>query len=161
MSKIDEIIKMNLHEKLEEKTYKVDYCEQCIYYETTEVGGVYLHCCMQDKENIKTDKDSFHLYMNCSIDNTLTREVMCIKRYGIIHHSPDKDSCKEYGSINIVDFSGTTFESDGYNPDVDWVNVAIFFYTTDEEKDKMMKFAEDMYDKLNIDSEYIVKRCYG
>ena len=160
---IQKIMVKNLDEKSEVISKEIDCCTDCRFYDKPWVWGRTLHCCSHDKDNVATSRDINELYINCPINHKMEVRKTYIKKYGIIHQKPKKHSyySDTSGSIAVVDFSGTTFEWDGNNPDVDWRNVVVFFYDTQEEADKMMELALDYYHRFNLDAEYIPKHCFG
>lgn len=158
----NEVIDKNLTEKSEVKTVHIHYCEECMYYHYLSDEKASIHICTYKKSNHNINLDKFKLYEDCPINHKITKQTICIKRYGIIHNKPTEDSWGSHkGNISIVDFEDTHFEWDGYNPDVRYDTVAIFFYEDDDEKEKMMDLALEFYNKMNLDEEYIPKRCYG
>lgn len=160
---IEKIISKNLDEKSEKITKKIDCCKNCRYYDKPWIWGRTLHCCSQDNDNVKTSRNINELYDDCPINHEMEVTKTYIKKYGIIHKKPKKHSYyrDESGSIAVVDFSGTKFEWDGNNPDVDWTNVVVFFYDTQEEANIMMELALDYYHRFNLDAPYVTKYCYG
>lgn len=156
--KIERIMDKNLSEKNEKIIKKTKCCEDCIFYKDSWVWGRELHCCCQNSDNPQTSRDIEKLYDACPINHEMEVTKYYIKKYGIIHRKPDEDSyCHSSGSIAVVDFSDTTFEADGHNPDVSYENVVIFFYNTQEECDIMMELALDYYERFNLDAPYIEK----
>lgn len=159
---IEKIMEKNLDEKSVQQVLEIKSCSKCRFYDKPWIWGRTLHCCSQDSDNVKTSRDINDLYESCPIDHKIETTKTSIKRYGIIHEKPDRDSYYDKrGCIMIVDFKGTTFESDGYNPDVEWKAIVIFYYNNQEEADKMMKLAWDYYNEFNLDDEYVAKICYG
>lgn len=159
---IEKIMEKNLDEKSVQQVMEIKSCSKCRFYDKPWIWGRTLHCCSQDSDNVKTSRDINDLYEFCPIDHKIETTKTSIKRYGIIHEKPDEDSYYDKrGCIMIVDFKGTSFESDGYNPDVEWEPVVIFYYNNQEEADKMMKLAWDYYNEFNLDDEYVAKICYG
>lgn len=160
---IEKIMEKNLHEKSETISVTIDCCKKCRFYDDPWVRGDTLHCCSHNSDMIKTSRGVNELYANCPISHKTELTQTYIKQYGIIHRKPEEDSYyyDKCGSISIVDFSDTTFEDDGYNPDVEWKNVAVFFYDTQEECDKMMELALEFYNRFNLDAPYVKKRCFG
>lgn len=156
---IEKIMVENLSEKVEEEVIKLDSCENCWYYENPWIHGGELYCCAYNFEDTRSSRNKDELYKNCPINHELHAQISYIKKYGIIHNKPNEYSTK--GSINIVDFSDTTFEADGYNPDVYWENVMILFYNNQEEADTMIELALDYYNRFNLDGEYVKKHCFG
>lgn len=160
----DEIADKNLDEKLEVREVKIRSCEECKYYDCVHNEGLpTVHFCTFDKKNPIYNIDEYKLYKECPVGHHVVMKKMCIKRYGLIHTKPEDSYyySDTFGTIKIVDFKDTQFEWDGYNPDVRWTNVAIFYYETEEEKLKMMEFAVELYKRLNLDDEYSPKNCYG
>lgn len=160
---IEKIMEKNLEGKTEKFTEKIDCCKNCRFYDKPWIWGRTLHCCAYDSDNVQTSRDIKDLYDNCPINHEIEVTKSYIKKYGIIHRKPKKHSYYDdtSGSIAVVDFSRTTYEWDGNNPDVDWTNVVIFFYNTQEEADIMMELAIEYYRKFNLDAEYVPKHCYG
>lgn len=159
---ISKIIDKNLNEKNEQIVKKIDCCKNCRFYDKPWIWGDVLHCCSYNSKDPQTSRNIKKLYDNCPMGHEITVTKSYIKKYGIIHKTPKKDEFRsESGRIAIVDFSGTTFEWDGYNPDVDWTNIAIFFYDTQEECDIIMDMVLDYYHRFNLDAPYIEKHCYG
>ncbi len=157
---IEQIEKRNLSEKSIKTIKQINSCEDCPNYDAPYIHGGILHCCSYDYKNepTRTSRQIDELYSNCPVNHEFEVRKTLIKQYGIVHHRPT-----EYyrGSISIVDFGRTTFESDGYNPNVDWDEIVVFYYTTQEEADRMMELALDYYNKFNLDAPYIPKICYG
>lgn len=159
---IEKIICENLDQKAIPHTIELKSCTKCRFYDKPWIWGRTLHCCSQDSDNVRTSRDINELYDDCPIDHKIETTKTFIKKYGIIHHKPDKDSYYDKrGDIMIVDFSGTTFEDDGYNPDVEWKAIVIFYYNNQEEADRMMKLALEYYNDFNLGEDYVPKICYG
>lgn len=165
--KIEEIVRRNLDEKAEEYTETITSCKDCRYYEQFWSWGSRLHCCAyfsnepkpkEERKDPITSRDINKIYEQCPINHQVKRRKTYIKRYGIRHHKADR---YYDGSLDIVDFDGTTFESDGYNPDVETRVIASFYYKTQEEYDRAKKMALDWYNKFNLDAEYTKKICWG
>ena len=159
---ISKIICKNLSGKTESFPVEIKSCKKCRYHDKPWIWGSPLHCCSKNSDNPLTSRDINELYDNCPIDHTIQVTKSYIKKYGIIHSEPKGD--RRYykkGSIAVVDFSGTTFEWDGYNPDIDWENVVVFYYNNQKEADIMMELALDYYHRFNLDDEWVEKRCYG
>ncbi len=157
---IEAVMSRNLDEKSETYTKKIKTCKNCRYYDEIWLSGGRLHCCSYDYDNPITSRDATVIYDECPINHTIEYTKMYIKKYGIIHRKP-KGRYSRRGNISVVDFSDTTFESDGYNPDVNWEAVVVFYYSNQEEADVMMELALDYYNRFNLDSEYVEKHCYG
>lgn len=157
---IEKIMCQNLSEKAEAHTVKFESCEDCWYYDKPWIRGDRLHCCAYEFEDVKTSREINDLYDNCPINHEVETHTKYIKKYGIIHSKP-RGRYRSKGSIAVVDFSGTTFEWDGNNPDVDWTDVVVFYYSNQEEADVMMELALDYYNRFNLDSGYVKKHCYG
>lgn len=156
--KIDEIIHQNLNEKTEEYIQEIKNCKQCIYYEKVWLWGDNLHCCCNQTDNPNTSRNIEDLYGKCPINHQTKRTKTYIKRYGIRHYKPSR---YEHGCFVLGDFKSTTFESDGYNPDVDFKAIATFYYCNKEEKARAEEMAYYYYNKFNLDAEYVEKICYG
>lgn len=162
---VEEIVRRNLNEKVEEYTEEIKSCEDCRYYERFWSWGSRLHCCAyfsnQPKEERKdpiTSRSIDNIYNQCPINHQLQRRKTYIKRYGIRHHKADR---YYDGSLDVVDFIGTRFESDGYNPDIETRVIASFFYKNQKEYDLAKKMALHYYNKFNLDAEYTKKICWG
>jgi len=162
---IEKIISENLNQKAVPHTIELKSCKKCRFYDNPWIWGRPLHCCSQDSDNVRTSRDIDELYNTCPIDHKIETTKTFIKRYGIIHNKPDENPYSfrydKRGSIMLVDFSDTHFESDGYNPDVEWGAIVVFYYNNQEEADKMMKLALDYYEEFNLGEEYVPKICYG
>lgn len=159
---IEKIMCENLSEKSEELEVEIKSCEDCPYYNNPWVRGATLHCCGYDFDDVITSRDINQVYDLCPLNHKLTTRKKYIKKYGIIHYKPEKNSYRNRdGSIHIVDFSYTTFESDGNNPDVDWRDVASFYYKSQKDADIIMELALEYYHRFNLDAEYVEKRCWG
>ena len=156
---IEKIMSENISEKRVTEEVDIDDCKNCPYHDVPWIRGDRLYCCGYNHENIITSRDVLELYNNCPINHKLKTHKKFIKKYGIIHTKHGGYSSK--GSISVVDFSRTTFEWDGNNPDVDWNNVVIFFYNNQKEADIMMELALDYYHRFNLEEEYVPKHCYG
>ena len=155
---IEAIIENNLNEKVEEETIELKSCENCRYHENPWIWGRTLHVCCHNQDAPKTSRDVDELFNNCPINGQMKIKKSLIKKYGIIRREKD-DWHKNY--VAIVDFSPSHWESDGYNPDIDWNDVAVFFYDDEEDGDKMMEMCLDYYNRFGFDEEWTKKRCYG
>lgn len=159
---IERIECQNLSEKREELVEEIQCCKDCMYHQELWLRGGRLYCCGYDYDNPRTSREKEVFYNDCPIDHKLTYHRNYIKQYGIIHEKPEEHSYRSRrGSISVVDFSRTTFEWDGYNSDVDWQDIVVFYYKTEEECEQMMELALDYYHKFNLDAPYVEKRCYG
>lgn len=161
---IEKIMMENLDEKGETEIIKLESCENCRFYDNAWVWGGKLHCCSANHESGKdpvTSRDCNKLFDNCPQNQEMEITKSFIKRYGIIHKKPNREYGYESGSISIVDFKGTRFEDDGYNPDVYWEAIVVFYYNNQEEADRMMKLAYQYYTEFNLGEEWIEKVCYG
>ena len=156
--KVEEIIRKNLNETVEEYTETIKHCKDCMYYEGLWLRGRTLHCCGNQSDNPITSREIGDVYRQCPIDHQLNRKRTYIKRYGIRHYKPSR---YDGGCFVVGDFEGTTFEDDGYNPDVEFKAIATFYYDTEEEKARAEEMALHYYNKFNLDAEYVKKICYG
>ena len=155
---ITAIIERNLDEKVEKEVVKIKSCEECRYHDDPWIWGRSLHCCSHDSDNVRTSRDEDELFKNCPINGQMEITKNYIKKYGIIH---EKDAWYGNSYVAIVDFSSSHWESDGYNPDIRWDNVAVFYYENKEDEEKMMEMALDYYHRFDFDEQYTKKRCYG
>lgn len=157
---IERIMCENLNERVIEETREIHSCEECMYGYELWLRGRELYCCAYNSDNPKTSRNEKEIFDDCPINHELEYTKKYIKKYGIIHERP-KGRYRRKGSIAVVDFSRTTYEWDGNNPDVDWENVVVFYYKTPEEAQVMMDLALEYYAKFNLDGEYVEKHCYG
>ena len=155
---IEKIMCENLSQRTQEHTKKLTSCEDCMYYNELWLRGRSLHCCGHNTDKPVTSRNLDEIGKDCPINHTLTYTKKYIKKYGIIHEKPTR---YHRGSISVVDFSGTTYEWDGNNPNVDWRDVATFYYTNQKEADIMMELALDYYKRFNLEDEWVPKHCYG
>ena len=161
---IEKIMVRNLDEKVEVFIKKLESCEGCPNFDEPYIHGGVLYCCSFDYENspTRTSRDKGVLFEDCPMGKEITLRKSFIKQYGIIHNKPRSNSYGGYrGSLSVVDFSGTTFEWDGYNPDVDWEPLVVFYYNNQEEANVMMELALDYYYRFNLDAPFVEKHCYG
>lgn len=158
INEFEVIVDENLKEKYEQVKEKTN-CKKCRFYDNPWVWGSELHCCSHNHQNPQTSRNIDELYNQCPIGGENTYKKTYIKQYGIVHREP-KDEW-DTGSIQIVDFSSTCFEADGYNPDVNWENIVIFFYRNDKEKETMMKLAVEYYKQFNLEANWVEKRYYN
>lgn len=156
---IEKIICENLNQKVVEETCEIHSCEDCMYGYELWLRGKELYCCAYNSDNPKTSRIEKEIFNDCPINHKLEYTKKYIKKYGIIHQKPK--GYRRKGSIAVVDFSRTTYEWDGNNPDIDWEDVAVFYYKTEEDAQVMMDLALDYYNKFNLDGEYVEKRCFG
>ena len=156
--KIDEIIRQNLNEKTEEYIQEIKDCKQCIYYEKVWLWGDRLHCCCNQADNPNTSRNIEDLYEECPINHQVKCIETYIKQYGIRHYKPNR---RNNGCFVVGDFQYTTFEDDGYNPDIDFEAIATFYYWNKEEELRAKEMAYYYYNKFNLDAKYVKKRCYG
>lgn len=156
--KLTAIIERNLEEKSEKEIIEFKSCEECKFYNNPWIWGAPLHCCAHNHEKPKTSRDINELFDTCPIDGKIEIIKNYIKQYGIIH---EKDNYYDNNYIAIVDFSSSHWEADGHNPDIDWSNVAVFYYRKKEDEEKMMKLVLDYYYRFDFDKQFTKKRCYG
>ena len=155
---VEAIISKNLNEKTETVTVNIESCEDCRYYGNFWFWGRPLHCCGQESDIPISTREIEDLYENCQINHQYDTVRTYIKRYGIVHY---EGSRYHKGSISVVDFKNTVFESDGHNPDIDYDVVMGFYYKDEDEAEKMMELAVQYYHYLNLDEKYCKKNCYG
>lgn len=155
---IEKIMCQNLDEKAEKSSITFKSCKDCHFYDHPWIRGRTLHCCSQDGDNVRTSREIDDLYDTCPINHELETHTKYIRKYGIIHSKPSR---YRRGCISVVDFSGTTFEWDGNNPDVDWESVVDFYYKNQEDADRMMELALEYYHQFNLEDVWVEKRCFG
>ena len=162
IKKCEEIQKTNLTEKAEEETIHFKTCKECWYYQEANIKFQPLHCCAYNIDEVITNRDIEQLYKNCPINHQDVKKVKYLKRYALWIEEPDPDDFwYNKGVIRIEDYEDTVFEMDGHNPDYNEEEVAKFYYENDEQKEVMLKTALKLYEDLNLNEEYSIKKYYG